>query len=102
MNIVLPHTSFEAAKLEAVKAEMETLGAPVIKAVNCGDFFAALEGSHRLRAAHELGLIPEIEEVEYSETVTTDEVVPGSYDDTWTIAQIVDDAHRSVMLQFED
>lgn len=100
MNIILPHTKFDAAHLEAVKAEMLTLGAPTIKAVDCGEFFVALEGSHRIRAALALGLTPEIETVEYSETVTTDEAVPGSYDDCWTIAQIVDDAHRSTMLTF--
>jgi hypothetical protein len=100
MNIILPHTEFDADKLEAVKAEMLVLGAPVIKAVNCGEHYVALEGSHRIRAAQALGLVPEIEEVEYSDEVTTDEIVPGSYEDCWTIAQIVDDAYRSTMLTF--
>lgn len=100
MRIVLPHSNFDADKLAAVTAEMQTLGAPTIKAVNCGEYFVALEGSHRIRAARALGLTPEIDEVEYSETMTTDDVVPGSYQDTWTIAQIVDDAHQSEMLVF--
>jgi len=100
MRIVLPHSNFDADKLAAVTAEMQALGAPTIKAVNCGEYFVALEGSHRIRAALALGLTPEIEEVEYSEMMTTDEIVPGSYQDTWTIAQIVDDAHSSEMLVF--
>lgn len=100
MNIILPHAEFDADKLEAVKAEMLTLGTPTIKAVDCGEFFVALEGSHRIRAAQELGFVPVIEEVEYSDTATTDELVPGSYEDCWTIAQIVDGAHRSEMLTF--
>lgn len=49
----------DADKLEAVKAEMETLGAPTIRVVNCGDYLMALEGSHRLAAAYKLGIEPE-------------------------------------------
>lgn len=98
MNIILPHAEFDVDHLAQVVAEMEALGAPTIKAVDCGDHYVALEGAHRIRAAMQLGLEVIIEEVEYSETATTDDVVPGSYQDTWTIAQIVDDAYRSVMV----
>lgn len=49
-----------SAKLEAVKAEMLALGAPTIEVVDCGDYYMALEGSHRLAAAHALGLVPEL------------------------------------------
>lgn len=102
MNIILPHDHFDAAHLASVIAEMEALGAPVIKAVRmeAHDAWVALEGSHRIRAAHELGLDPQIEEVEWSDTVTTDEVVPGSFDDTWTIEQICDDAYTRKMISF--
>lgn len=48
----------DADKLAGVVAEMETLGAPTIRVVDCGDHYMALEGSHRLAAAHELGLDP--------------------------------------------
>lgn len=47
-------------KLEGVIAEMKTLGAPQLHVVACGDYLMALEGSHRLAAAHALGLIPEL------------------------------------------
>lgn len=50
----------EAEKLEEVMAEMETLGAPSIRVINCGDYYMAMEGSHRLAAAHELGIDPEL------------------------------------------
>lgn len=44
--------------LGEVMTEMEALGAPCIRVVEWrGDYFA-VEGSHRLCAAHELGLIP--------------------------------------------
>jgi hypothetical protein len=100
MNIILPHTYFDDTHLESVKAEMTALGAPTIKAVNCGEYYVALEGAHRIRAAKALGLTPVIDEVEYSDEATTDDVVPGSYEDCWTIAQVVDDAHRSIMVAF--
>jgi hypothetical protein len=52
------HAPF-AERLEQVKAEMATLGAPTIRVVDCGDYYMALEGSHRLAAAAALGLTPE-------------------------------------------
>jgi hypothetical protein len=100
MNIILPHEHFDERQLSAVKNEMLWLGAPTVKAIDCGEFLVALEGSHRLRAAYDLGLTPIIDEVEYSETAMTDDVVPGSYQDTFTLADIVADAHRSIMLTF--
>ena len=48
----------EAAKLEAVIADMQTMGAPTIEVVDCGDYYQALEGSHRLAAAETLGISP--------------------------------------------
>lgn len=44
--------------LSNVIAEMQTMGAPKIEVVDCGDYYMALEGSHRLAAAHALGLVP--------------------------------------------
>jgi hypothetical protein len=43
--------------VEVVEA-MRELGAPTIEVVDCADFYQALEGSHRLAAAVELGLTP--------------------------------------------
>jgi len=48
----------EADKLSQVIEQMRSLGAPNIEVVDCGDFYMALEGSHRLAAAAELGLAP--------------------------------------------
>ena len=104
MQIILPHDHFDASHLAAVKAEMQDLGTPTIKAVwmEAYNAWVALEGSHRIRAAAALGLVPEIEEIEWSDTVTTDDVVPGSYEDTWTIEQICDDAHRNTIMDFAE
>lgn len=48
----------DAAKLASVVLQMETLGAPTIHVVDCGDHYMALEGSHRLAAAAQLGITP--------------------------------------------
>lgn len=103
MQIILPHDHFDADHLEAVVAEMRVLGAPTIKAVDMTDLYGAfvsLEGSHRIRAAAILGLKPIIDEVEWSDTATTDDVVPGSYDDCWTIEEIVDAAPANSTITF--
>lgn len=49
----------DADKLAQVKADMIRLGAPKIDVVDCGDYYMALEGSHRLAAAADLGLTPQ-------------------------------------------
>ena len=96
MRIALVHKHFNEKHLEEVKTEMIKLGAPVIKAVwmECYGHYAALEGCHRIRAAKDLGLTPEIEEVEYS-----DELVDGM-DGEWTISEIADDSYKSVIIEF--
>ena len=96
MRIALVHKHFNEKHLEAVKAEMAKLGAPVIKAVwmECHGHYAALEGCHRIRAAKELCLTPVIEEVEYSE-----ELVDGM-DGEWTVSEIADDSYKSVIIEF--
>lgn len=62
MEIVLLHNHYCEQKLEEVKKEMTELGAPTVMAYDLGfdGLYQAIEGSHRLRAAHELGLTPNI------------------------------------------
>lgn len=45
-------------RLASVISEMEFMGAPTIRVVDCGDHYIALEGSHRVAAAHALDLMP--------------------------------------------
>ena len=42
--------------LEAVKKQMVEFGQPTIRVVDCGDYYKAIEGTHRLQAAAELGV----------------------------------------------
>ena len=106
MIIALAHNHYDEQHLADVQAEMTRLGAPTIKAVwmPCYDMWAALEGCHRIRAAHALGLTPVIEEVEYSDEIdlTNPELGldmdnPGS-----TIAWLCDDCHKRVQIEFAD
>lgn len=106
MKIALFHDYFDPTHLGQVKAEMLHLGTPTIRAVwiESWDMWVALEGCHRLRAAAELGIVPEIEEIPYSEGITTVEL---GYDfdfqgDEWTIDAIVEDACKRTVLDFED
>jgi hypothetical protein len=96
MKIALVHNHYDPDHLAEVIEEMKTLGAPVIKAVwmEVYNHWAALEGCHRIRAAKALGLVPEIEEVEYS-----DELVEGMQDDV-TVEQIADSSRESEVVEF--
>ena len=71
MDVILYHKHYNQEHLNAVKAQMETLGAPTIKAIWSEMYGAwmAVEGCHRLRAAAELGLTPEIEDVSEEDVV---------------------------------
>jgi hypothetical protein len=104
MKIALVHQHFDAAHLEAVKEKMLELGAPKIKAVrmDCYGFWVALEGSHRIRAAKKLGFMPKIEEIEYSEVVTTQELGLDFGGDIWTVAQIADTASNAKVICFDN
>lgn len=104
MIIALVHDHFDADHLEAVKAEMATLGAPIINAVwmECFGHWAALEGCHRIRAAAELGLTPVINEIDYSEEIMLADLGCDDSDEGYTVAQIADDSYRSETIVFED
>lgn len=55
-----------------VKSYMIENGAPVIKVCDNGNGLYALEGSHRIAAAHELGLMPEWDYVDADDIVEHD------------------------------
>ena len=94
MKIALVHNHYDEAHLAAVIEEMKTLGAPVIKAVwmECYGHFAAIEGCHRIRAAKEMGLTPEIEEVAYSDD-------PCDVDGM-TVEEVADSSRESDVIEF--
>ncbi len=71
MNITALNPT-DADHLAEVIKEMRALGAPVIRAVETCHGLVAIEGSHRLAAAAELGLAPEIV------VIAEDEIVDGA------------------------
>lgn len=74
--------------LAEVKAEMIVRGAPTIEVVDCGDYYMALEGSHRLAAAADLGLTPELTIHEYDDML--DITVYDWYEgQTWACGETV-------------
>jgi hypothetical protein len=59
-------------KVETVKAEMLVLGPPKIRVVDCGDCYMAIEGCHRLMAAAELGIVPDLQVLAPDDLVEVD------------------------------
>ena len=104
MKVALLHNHYDVKKLEQVKSEMLKMGAPIINAVrmDCYDCYAAIDGCHRLRAAHELGIEPIINEIEYSEQDI--ESLGFDSDDfggeNWALNDLVDDANTRLILEF--
>ena len=47
--------------MDKVVMDMRVMGAPTVRAVETAHGTVAIEGAHRLAAAHELGLVPDIE-----------------------------------------
>lgn len=103
MDIALYHNHYDARHLGMVKAQMLALGAPAIRAIYnpVHGMWMAVEGCHRLRAAAELGLTPEIIDISNDTTVTVqadgDDVVVSVAD---LAQELVDNAHRATVLTF--
>lgn len=58
--------------LEEVKVQMIEMGAPAIRVYNDGEVLWALEGTHRLAAAFELGITPEFVEMGLEDEIDHD------------------------------
>lgn len=103
MRIVLAHDHFGTDHLAKVQSEMVELGAPTIRAVwmEGNQEWIALEGCHRLRAAHALGLTPEIDPVEWSDEVTTEDIGTDQQD-VATIAEFCEHSERNATLNFAE
>jgi hypothetical protein len=101
MKIALVHNHFSPEHLAEVIEQMKTLGAPKIHAVwmECYDHYAALEGCHRIRAAKELGLTPEIIEVDYSDEMAST-ILGYDGDEDYPISEICDDSYKSTIVEF--
>lgn len=106
MKVALIHSQYDEGHLEAVKADMIKMGAPIIKAVWMDhlDCYAALEGCHRIRAAKELGIVPVIDAIDYDDVCDV-EAANGNLgldldNPGMTYGEILDNAHRSTIINF--
>jgi len=101
MNIALLHNHFDASHLARVTKEMESLGAPTVKAVwvEAHNRYVALEGCHRLRAAFALGLTPEIDIVDDLDA-TAESLGVDCKDASMTVMDMIDVGYKAVELTF--
>lgn len=58
--------------LATVRSTMQHVGAPTIRAYWTGEMWQAIDGTHRLEAAAQLGLVPVIVEVAMADLVSHD------------------------------
>lgn len=72
MTTLLTIHRVDQIKLAGVMAEMQTLGSPKIRAVNCGDYLIAIEGVHRIAAASNLGIPLDLDVLEQDDMVAAD------------------------------
>lgn len=103
MRIALVHDHYSEEHLAEVIEQMKVLGAPEIHAVwmECYGHYAALEGCHRIRAAKELGLVPEIVDVEYSDKMCS--TISGYDGDAdYMVSEICDDSYKSTIVEFDE
>lgn len=72
--------------LAVVMAEMRVLGAPIIRAMwsDADAGWQAIEGSHRLAAAHALGVVP------YIDVLSAYDVVHHDFDAVESPARVID------------
>jgi hypothetical protein len=103
MKIALVHNHYSEEHLAEVVEQMKARGVPKIHAVwmPCYDHYAALEGCHRIRAAKELGLTPEIIEVDYSDEMAST-ILGYDGDEDYPISEICDDSYKSTIVEFDE
>lgn len=76
--------------------EMKVLGAPTIRVVDCGDHFIALDGTHRLAAACELGVAPDLDILDQDDIVDASSLDwPELTDGEYTAGELAADRYHS-------
>ena len=61
LRIYAKHEPYKNGHLEKVLNEMIVKGPPTIKCIDYRNRLYAIEGSHRLAAAHYLGMVPSVD-----------------------------------------
>lgn len=73
-RILIAPNKTNAKHLAEVVAEMQVLGTPTIRAYWDGEKYWAVEGSHRIAAANQLGLTPIIVEVDEDDIIDDSDI----------------------------
>lgn len=96
MRLIPLHKTDETHLAEVI-TQMETLGAPTLKAVYLDAYnaYMLLEGTHRLAAALALGLTPVIETVDVDLDDAVEVHVSDWDSNGWTIEHLIDDIARN-------
>ena len=89
MIVRIPNPADQEHLAEVID-DMRTLGAPIVHAVDCGEYYVALEGSHRVTAARSLGLVPTIVAIDYEDTRRVADIVGDQWEDDDTVSEAVD------------
>jgi hypothetical protein len=79
MRVITLHEHDETRAAE-VMGDMQTLGAPTIRVIDCGDHYQAIEGTHRLVAAARLGLPVNLDIIGPTDSVNAGSLDWGTWD----------------------
>ncbi len=82
----------EARHLAAVVKEMRKLGTPTIRCMYDGEVYKAVEGTHRLAAAAQLGLTPIIAELDPESILPADLIEEADLDPETRVMDRANDA----------
>lgn len=87
------------AHLVEVLAYMKQHGSPTIRVVDCGDYYQALEGSHRTAGASILGLPINFDILEQDDNINSSTLdLDGlAYDEEYTAGEIAAEIYHSGM-----
>ena len=82
--------------LVEVVGEMRSLGSPAIRVVDCGDYYAAIEGCHRIEAARLLGLPISLDILDQDDLVDADSLdIPNLMaGETYTAGEIAGECYH--------
>ena len=104
MEIALYHKHYDKQHLEKVKTEMQKRGAPTIRCIwsPAYNLWMAVEGCHRLRAAHDLGITPIVKDISEQKTVTVqcDEIDTVRRSIAELAEELTDDVWKADILEF--
>jgi hypothetical protein len=83
-------------KKNDVIKEMRVMGSPTIRVVDCGDYYMALEGVHRIAAAAELNLPLDLDILEQDDLIDASTLDwQDLQDETYTAGELAGEAYSN-------